>query len=708
MIILFTLLNVWYKETGPFTGPVYDIAFDAKDSMVLYAGTKDGVWKSMNKGLSWQRIGLKGIEIHVIEVSVNEDGRRTIYCGNHEGSPRLYIRREDGVWEKQFSGINIYDIEVDREFQNRVLIGTGNNTVYGSDDYGITWSAKAEDVDVCSIKQSPESGNIWYFYDNYGDNSGFYRSKDRGETWERLSDGGGGRCFEPQSIYVVSDDTIYKAANGLMRSTDGGYTWNGLNYNILWVEGCVEGNSDERDRFFYFGNLCTYGYLCSGGVEELKGRLTIYREDLYSCMVYILKFSPYNTKDVYLGTDMGLFISRDGGSNWDRVNANFVEPFISQVDRSKGGDIWVATGYYGWPTGVYMKEKGGNEWELRTPRWSTGILKNDFNSIAVDPFDDKRIFAGTAEVAGGQDSVKFAGIYLSEDMGLNWEQVFPCEHPVNVIIFDSNYILSNVGYSTDNGYTWNHWIFEDEKLFFNDLSVYHGDKNIIIGNTYEGVYVSSDSFNKWIKIDKFNSIEWVEIDPYDGGIMYINTYDGAYMSTDTGKGWNKIYDGRGRIFADRYVEGRIYSIIKKEKKDQIWVSEDRGKEWKYVTGGGLPEDIKMNYLYIDKDSLFLCTDRGIYKMNKEEGVGDKSLKSVYMILIKNITKRQIEFEVKYTGYADISIYDIQGGKIGDIYSGYINDKKNITYNWGDLSKGVYFIRAKVGDGVITEKVVKVR
>ena len=68
----------------------------------------------------------------------------------------------------------------------------------------------------------------------------------------------------------------------------------------------------------------------------------------------------------------------------------------------------------------------------------------------------------------------------------------------------------------------------------------------------------------------------------------------------------------------------------------------------------------------------------------------------------------IEFQVFYNGYADIRIYDIQGRRVGDIYSGYVDGKKSIIYDWSNLSKGVYFIRAEMEDGVITEKVVKVR
>ncbi len=54
---------------------------------------------------------------------------------------------------------------------------------------------------------------------------------------------------------------------------------------------------------------------------------------------------------------------------------------------------------------------------------------------------------------------------------------------------------------------------------------------------------------------------------------------------------------------------------------------------------------------------------------EDDGIEEKEIKeNKVAILITEQEKDYLEIEVSYTGYADIGLYDIQGGKIGGIYS----------------------------------------
>ena len=138
--------------------------------------------------------------------------------------------------------------------------------------------------------------------------------------------------------------------------------------------------------------------------------------------------------------------------------------------------------------------------------------------------------------------------------------------------------------------------------------------------------------------------------------------------------------------------------------------------WEKVVGGA-GDDIGTSVVVASDSSYFIGGlsdsygedfDFFLIKLDKDiKGVVERG-DEVKDISLTEQNREHIEFQVFYNGYADIGLYDIQGRKIDDIYSGYVDGKKTIPYDWKDLSKGIYFIRAEMRDGVITEKVVKRR
>ena len=76
----------WTKTTDVFSNTtVYVLATLHKDLRTMYAGTKDGIWKSADEGRNWSELGdLKGLKIAAI--AINPDNSREVTASTEDGA----------------------------------------------------------------------------------------------------------------------------------------------------------------------------------------------------------------------------------------------------------------------------------------------------------------------------------------------------------------------------------------------------------------------------------------------------------------------------------------------------------------------------------------------------------------------------------------------------------------------------------------------
>jgi photosystem II stability/assembly factor-like uncharacterized protein len=125
------------------------ILVDPYEPETVYAATLAGIYKTVDGGKSWKRIG-ESLADQMIVGMVLDRTRRGV----------LYITGRDGV--------------------------------HRSDDGGLTWKAINKgfsSTNVRAIAQSDIDSNVFYAGTN---GSGLYRSQDAGETWEAMPMVGGG------------------------------------------------------------------------------------------------------------------------------------------------------------------------------------------------------------------------------------------------------------------------------------------------------------------------------------------------------------------------------------------------------------------------------------------------------------------------------------------------------------------------------------
>jgi photosystem II stability/assembly factor-like uncharacterized protein len=230
------------------------------------------------------------------------------------------------------------------------------------------------------IVASPAQPGVVYLGAQY-----LFRSKDRGDSWERISpdlttndqshqkqlQSGGLNvdnssaenyttiitlCESPKNanvIWVGTDD------GNLQVTRDGGKTWTNVVANVpdlpkrTWVSGVEAGHFDDNTAYATFdghrtGDMKTYVYKttdsgktwqplapaehAAGSPPAIQGFAQVIREDLV------------NPRLLFLGTESGLFISVDGGANWAQFKEKFPPVPVDDIAiHKREGDVLLAT-----------------------------------------------------------------------------------------------------------------------------------------------------------------------------------------------------------------------------------------------------------------------------------------------------------------------------------------------------------------------------
>jgi len=122
---------------------------------------------------------------------------------------------------------------------------------------------------------------------------------------------------------------------------------------------------------------------------------------------------PTEPQTVFAGGDTGLFVSHDGGAQWERLSAPGAVPTIWSlaVDPVEPQILFAGTR----PAGVYRSRDGGRQWEQLAvdiaPECSIGTPF--VTSVLVDSDDHRTVWAG----------VEIDGVFRSLDGGETWTHV---------------------------------------------------------------------------------------------------------------------------------------------------------------------------------------------------------------------------------------------------------------------------------------------
>ena len=233
-------------------------------------------------------------------------------------------------------------------------------------------------------------------------------------------------------------------------------------------------------------------------------------------------------QNIYAGTEKGLYVSTNGGADWEIGSSDLNNIFITLL---KAGETEL---YAGTLQGLFHSTDGGKSWTLIY----NGLLQTIVGAFYID---------GVNLYTGYSDS----GIYVSTDNGDSWQ---PSNVGLtNTIIYtiskyNSNIIVGTFGngvfISKNNGSTWspsNSGLINTDIQFLisngNNLSA--GESNGI----GEGGFLSTDYGVTWNHLDIMGDNSNYSIKSFvvsDTNIYALVGFNGIiYLSTNNGVTWDK-------------------------------------------------------------------------------------------------------------------------------------------------------------------------
>ncbi len=303
-----------------------DICISKSNPDIVFAAYFDiGLWRSLDKGKSWQSCNdsiftgnWEGRGGNCATVLCDPDRTNVVWASmsqNQNGEKPTFLIKNNDTGEKNkwfLANTNLPDeeimglsIDINSPANNRTLYVTAKGNVYKSIDDGNQWNLvfACDDCRFTAVDQF--DGNIVYA----GGGQGIWQSKDAGKTWSDISlaemKGDINTKFWDwnwEGIFDIKTDpnianTVYVAVygdkKGLYRSKDAGQNWQKLlTNNFMRKVAIMPQNSD-------------YIYATSSSAFESGG---------------------------YDERSKGVLFSKDGGYTWSQQNKGMAYPFALAVD----------------------------------------------------------------------------------------------------------------------------------------------------------------------------------------------------------------------------------------------------------------------------------------------------------------------------------------------------------------------------------------
>lgn len=508
----------WRAMSSLSGSEVYSLAIWPKDSKVLAAGLRDGVYLSKDRGTTWSLISpATNIELQpVVSVAFDPRSSGTIYAG----TPRLPWKTTDG---------------------------------------GANWSLIAEgmstDSDIINVRVDPVKPSRVFI----GACSGFWHSNNGGETWSKMA----GIPFESRRTYAFVQDTHHPevifagTSRGLYATRDGGGVWKNIAHNEI--------------KSLAFSNETLYIATADDGLfkSEDHGETLQKIDDGFTSR----NFSPLSENGNLLLTgtnaeaDAGaIFSSADGGFHWNRITdpERLGYASVIAVARSSSGSLLAAT-----RGGLFRSSDNGETWTKAGPapvakparklaerrskasaaRKAPHLPPAPAHTAAPQPeFASLRFTAlcatGDSLLAGTE-----TGLYRSKDDGQTWALTNFTGRPVQSIYCGPDSWMARLNdqlmISRDGGASW----APRHLPFFAETYDVAGAGNLLIAGTSRGLFRSEDAGMTWVAAKSglpTASITTVAIDPLSGSLAWASEYGHIYESRDGGKTWQRFdQDGLG-------------------------------------------------------------------------------------------------------------------------------------------------------------------
>src|SRR3989338_3068369 len=265
---------------------ILDFVFFPKDPKTIFAGTKGGgLWKTGDGADSWKKVFDKNDILDatawVHKIAISKSNPDEMYLAVFQKNRGRILKSADGgesfveVYFTPLEKFGVFDVYIDEA--GTVFIVTGQGGFFESHEHGKTWKIVRWFKDgLIKLAVNPNNSSIMYVLSPSGN---IFKTSDKGKSWlditPALSEFYRAKINQHFYIHSVSSNLFLASNYGLLKSINGGTSWNHVNVIIP---------------------------------PEALPALAVSTD-------------PGNSNTIYVSAASQLYKSMDGGANWSVANS---------------------------------------------------------------------------------------------------------------------------------------------------------------------------------------------------------------------------------------------------------------------------------------------------------------------------------------------------------------------------------------------------
>jgi len=590
-------------------GTIGAVAVAESDHNVLYVGTGespirgvttshgDGVWKSTDGGKSWQHIGLENSgQISKIRINPNNPDIAFVAVQGQIWGPN----EERGIFRTTNGGESwqhVLKVNPDTGASDLAMDPTNPRILYAA-----MW----------------HHGRKPWFIKSGGDGGGIYKSSDGGDSWQKLAGGLPDlvgkigvdvAASNPDRVYAIIESE--PGQGGLWRSDNAGKSWTLIDghrvlHSRAWYYTHITADPVDEDTVYVL-NVPLMKSIDGGNTWE---KMSTPHSDHHDHWI-----NPANNRNMINGNDGGATITFDGGETWSSIMNQPTSQFYRVTTDNQV------------PFRIYGGQQDNTTVAISSRSLYGGIGVADYFDagggesahIAFDPDDPRLIYATTIngtlteydhETGLERYIIPYPELVYGKDSSdlkyrTNWNApVAVSPHDPATIYYGTQRVLR----STDRGATW--------AEISPDLTRNDPQKQARNGGPLTPENVGAEYYN---------TLFYLLESPHEAGVIWAGSDDGlVHLSRDNGTNWTDVsppHKGEAMINAieisphdpaTAYLAVAAYKL--NDFKPYIYKSTDYGQRWKRIDEG-LPEDTFVRVVREDpkrKGHLYAGTEAGMF------------------------------------------------------------------------------------------------